>query len=246
MYHGEAYVTDTPFITAVLPVFNDARALKTAIPASLAALESYGRPFELIIAEDGSTDGSRELVEEWSKKDSRVRLLHSDERQGRGRALNRALSQARGNIFCYYDVDLATDIKHLPELLSRIENGAAVATGSRLMKDSAIKRRGDREIASRGYNFLVRLFLRSTLRDHQCGFKAYNTEVLKELVPKIHAPHWFWDTESLVLAERAGYRVDEFPVVWTQGPGTTVRFKDVSNMGCDIFKMWWRLHVEKN
>ena len=194
-------------VTAVLPVFNDVEALKTAIPKSIETLEAYGKSFELIIAEDGSTDGSRECVEEWEKKDPRVRLLHSDERQGRGRALNRALAESRGEIFCYYDVDLATDISHLAELLDHIEDGADVATGSRLMKDSSIVRSGDREIASRGYNFLVRLFLGSKLNDHQCGFKAYRSAVLLELVQKIQAPHWFWDTESLVLAQKAGLRV---------------------------------------
>ncbi|WP_319379320.1 glycosyltransferase [uncultured Methanocorpusculum sp.] len=236
----------TLFVTALLPVFNDVEALKTAIPKSIDVLEAYGKSFELIIAEDGSTDGSRECVEEWEKKDPRVRLLHSDERQGRGRALNRALAESRGEVFCYYDVDLATDISHLKELLGHIEDGADVATGSRLMKDSNIVRSGDREVASRGYNFLVRLFLGSKLNDHQCGFKAYKSSVLRELVPKIQAPHWFWDTESLVLAQKEGLRVDEFPVVWRQGPGTTVRFKDVSNMGKDILNMWWRLHVEKS
>ena len=105
-------------ITVVLPVYNDVEALKSAIPKSLEALTEFGRSFELIVAEDGSTDGSRELVEEWEQKDPRVRLLHSDERQGRGRALNRALAESHGGIFCYYDVDLATDIKHLPELQS--------------------------------------------------------------------------------------------------------------------------------
>ena len=229
------------FITAVIPVYNDVEALKTAIPKSLEVLEGFGRAFEIIVAEDGSTDGSRELVEEWAKKDARVRLLHSDARQGRGRALNRALSEARGDIFCYYDVDRATDMKHLPELLMHIEDGADVATGSRLMKTSNIKRSGDREIASRGYNFLVRRLLKSKLCDHQCGFKAYKVPVLRELVKQIQAPHWFWDTESLILAQRAGYRVDEFPVVWTQGPGTTVRFKDVKEMGIDILKLRKRL-----
>ncbi|MDV0443767.1 dolichyl-phosphate beta-glucosyltransferase [Methanorbis rubei] len=233
-------------VTVVLPVYNDVEALKVAIPRSLEVLTEFGRTFELIVAEDGSTDGSRECVEEWEKKDSRVRLLHSDERQGRGKALNRALAESRGEIFCYYDVDLATDINHLPELITRIENGADVATGSRLMPESNIIRSGDREVASRSYNMLVRLFLGSKLHDHQCGFKAYRSDVLKELVPKIRASHWFWDTESLVLAQHAGLRVDEFPVVWTQGPGTTVRFKDVYGMGSDILKMWWRLHVEKN
>ncbi|HJK27162.1 MAG TPA: glycosyltransferase, partial [Methanocorpusculum sp.] len=185
-------------ITVVLPVYNDVEALRSAIPKSLEALTEFGKTFELIVAEDGSSDGSRELVEEWERKDPRVRLLHSDERQGRGRALNRALAESNGEIFCYYDVDLATDIKHLPELLTRIEDGAAVATGSRLMPESKIIRSGDREFASRSYNTLVRLFLGSCLRDHQCGFKAYRADVLRELVPKIRAPHWFWDTESVV------------------------------------------------
>ena len=200
-------------ITVVLPVYNDVEALRSAIPKSLEALTEFGKTFELIVAEDGSSDGSRELVEEWERKDPRVRLLHSDERQGRGRALNRALAESlnralaesNGEIFCYYDVDLATDIKHLPELLTRIEDGAAVATGSRLMPESKIIRSGDREFASRSYNTLVRLFLGSCLRDHQCGFKAYRADVLRELVPKIRAPHWFWDTESVVLAQRAGW-----------------------------------------
>ncbi|HJK36456.1 MAG TPA: glycosyltransferase family 2 protein, partial [Methanocorpusculum sp.] len=91
-------------ITVVLPVYNDVEALRSAIPKSLEALTEFGKTFELIVAEDGSSDGSRELVEEWERKDPRVRLLHSDERQGRGRALNRALAESNGEIFCYYDV----------------------------------------------------------------------------------------------------------------------------------------------
>lgn len=233
-------------ITVVLPVYNDRAALEVAIPKSLEVLTNIGKTFELIVAEDGSTDGSRECVEEWEKKDPRVKLLHSDERQGRGRALSRAFAESKGDIFCYYDVDLATDISHVPELIQHIEDGADAATGSRLMPESNIIRSGDREVASRSYNSLVRIFLGSKLCDHQCGFKAYKRSVLQELIPKIRAPHWFWDTESLVLAQKAGYRIDEFPVVWTQGPGTTVKFKDVTGMGSDILKMWWRLHVEKS
>lgn len=229
------------FITAVIPVYNDAEALKTAIPKSLETLEAIGRPFGLIIAEDESTDGTREIAAEWEKRDSRVRHLHSDKREGRGKALNRALAIANGDIFCYYDVDLATSMTHLAELISHIEDGAAVATGSRLMNDSSITRSADREFASRNYNRLVRTLLKSKLADHQCGFKAYRTDVLKELVKEIEAPHWFWDTESLILAQRKGLRVDEFPVHWTQGPGTTVRLKDVKAMGMDILHLRKRL-----
>jgi glycosyltransferase involved in cell wall biosynthesis len=233
-------------VSAVIPVYNDKAALTTAIPRSLRHLEEITDSFELLIAEDGSSDGSAAYVSEWEQRDPRIRLLHSDERLGRGRALTRAFALSEGRIFCYYDVDLATDMSHLKDLIGAIRSGCDVATGSRLMPRSKIDRGTGREVASRGYNTLVRLFLGSGLYDHQCGFKAFSRERLGSLLPDVRAPHWFWDTEVLVLAQRAGYRVCEFPVVWRQGKGTTVKISDVTGMGSEIVRLWWRLHAEKD
>jgi len=229
-------------ISAVIPVYNDRESLEKALPASIAALEATTPSFEIIVAEDGSTDGSAECVLAWEEKDSRVQLFHSDERLGRGMALNRAFAHARAPVVCYYDVDLATDMAYLPELARKIQGGCDVATGSRLMPASDIVRTAGREVASRGYNTLVRMVLRSRLYDHQCGFKAFNRERLLALLPQVQDNHWFWDTEVLILAQRAGYRVCEFPVVWRTGQGTTVKTQDVTSMGTDIFRLWWRLH----
>lgn len=228
-------------VSVVIPVYNDRSALERAIPESLRMLGGLGCPFELIVAEDGSTDGSREYVLAAGMDDPRIRLIHSDERLGRGKALNRAFSQAECGIVLYYDVDLATDLKHVSQLVSAIRDGCDIVTGSRLMEESRIVRSGGREIASRGYNFMVRLFLRSRLHDHQCGFKAFNRESLLRLLPQVRDSHWFWDTEVLVLGQRAGYRVKEFPVRWTQGSGTTVRRNDVIKMGSSVLRLWWRL-----
>ncbi|MCK4270219.1 MAG: glycosyltransferase family 2 protein [Methanogenium sp.] len=233
-------------VSAVIPVFNDKNALQKAIPKSLEVLEKITDSFELIVAEDGSTDGSAELVLEWEQKDPRVRLFHSDDRQGRGKALNRAFAAAKGKIVCYYDVDLATDMSHLPELVKAVEEGSDIATGSRLMPSSNIERTAGREVASRGYNFLVRTILGSRLHDHQCGFKAFNRERLLALLPFIVAGHWFWDTEVLIIGGRRGYAISEFPVIWRTGTGTTVKLKDITGMGTDILKLWWRLHAEKD
>lgn len=233
-------------ITAIIPVFNDRPSLEIALGSSVEALSAITPDFEILVAEDGSTDGSTEYVREFEKLDSRVRLLHSDERQGRGRALNRAIREARGSIVCYYDVDLATDMKHLPALISAVREGSDISTGSRLLPDSDIVRSGDREIASRGYNLLVRLILQSSLYDHQCGFKAFNRERILPILPAIQSNHWFWDTEILVRAQRRGYRISELPVRWRAGKGTTVRFKDVFEMGTAILGLWWQIHVSEN
>jgi glycosyltransferase involved in cell wall biosynthesis len=233
-------------VSAVIPVYNDREALESAIPRSIESLAKIVDAFELIIAEDGSTDGSAGLVRDYAEKDQRVRLLHSDERLGRGRALTRAFKTAKTPIVCYYDVDLATDMKHLGTLISAIRNGYDIATGSRLMPESRIERTGGREMASRGYNFMVRAILSSRLKDHQCGFKAFNRERLLEILPAVKDDHWFWDTEVLVRAQRAGYRICEFPVIWRQGKKTTVRRNDVWDMGSAILGLWWQLHVSED
>jgi glycosyltransferase involved in cell wall biosynthesis len=233
-------------VSAVIPVYNDLPALKVAIPASIEALFKVTDNFEILVAEDGSTDGSAEFVRAVEQTDPRIHLLHSDQRLGRGRALNRAFTAAQGTIVCYYDVDLATDMHHLAEVIDAIREGFDIATGSRLLPESDIVRTGGREIASRGYNLLVRTILGSKLYDHQCGFKAFNRDRLLPLLEKVNDNHWFWDTEVLVRGARAGYKIREIPVRWRQGPGTTVRRKDVVDMGSAILRLWWGLHVSKD
>ncbi|WAC05624.1 MAG: glycosyltransferase [Methanoregula sp.] len=232
-------------VTAIIPVFNDRAALEIAIPQSLASLSAITDKFELIIAEDGSTDGSPDYVRSCEQRDHRIHLRHSDERLGRGRALNRAITGAEGAIVCYYDVDLATDMQHLVTLVGAIRGGFDVATGSRLLTDSDIDRTGWREIASRTYNFLVRVILGSVVYDHQCGFKAFNKQKILPVIPSIRSGHWFWDTELLVRGQRMGFRVREFPVRWRAGKGTTVKVKDVFEMGSSILRLWWQIHVSE-
>jgi glycosyltransferase involved in cell wall biosynthesis len=235
-----------PEVSAIIPVFNDRPSLEVALKVSLETLSGITSAFEILVAEDGSSDGSTEFVRQYEAQDRRVRLLHKDERQGRGRALNRAIHESKGTIVCYYDVDLATDMNYLPSLIAAIRDGSDISTGSRLLPASNIIRTEGREIASRSYNFLVRLFLSSRIYDHQCGFKAFRRERILPLLPAIRSNHWFWDTEILVRAQKAGYRVSELPVRWRAGKSTTVRFKDVFEMGTAILLLWWQIHVSKN
>lgn len=233
-------------VTAVIPVFNDRQALFRAIPESLTALSAITPRFELVIAEDGSTDKSADLVREFALKDTRIRLAHSDERLGRGQALTRVMQEKGGPIICYYDVDLATDMRHLPALIQSIRDGYDITTGSRLLPESTVVRSERRELPSRVYNWLVRQILGSMLHDHQCGFKAFRRDTVLGILPSVRARHWFWDTELLVRAQKRGLNVLEIPVQWTEGISTTVRLKDILSMGSSIVHLWWQIHVAKN
>jgi glycosyltransferase involved in cell wall biosynthesis len=166
--------------------------------------------------------------------------LHSDDRQGRGRALNRAFRASKGEVLGYIDVDLATDMKHLRELVQSIHDSYDFATGSRMLPGSNVKRPFMRGFASKGFNFLARIMLGSRLYDHQCGFKSFKRAPLFDIMDSVKDTHWFWDTELLVRAQRAGYRVKEFPVEWTHGGATKVNLtRDVLGMASQIFRLWY-------
>lgn len=227
----------------VLPAYNEAANIEKAVLVTAETLTKITDRFEIIIAEDGSTDGTDRIASRLAEQYAYIVHLHSDKRQGRGKALNRAFKAASGEVLCYIDVDLATDMKYLEKLIRAVStDGYDFATGSRMMSDSNAKRPFKREFASRGYNFLVRLFLHSKLYDHQCGFKAFRRESLFELLDETKNEHWFWDTEVLVRAQHKGYRVMEFPVYWRHGGSSKVNLaKDVKGMGSEIFRLWREL-----
>jgi glycosyltransferase involved in cell wall biosynthesis len=230
-------------VSAVIPVYNDRESLKKAIPVAVQYLEKIAPFFELIIAEDASTDGSYELACEYARADRRITVLHRNERLGRGSALNAAAGMASGDIFCYFDVDMATDMAHLPDLIRLVGEGNDIATGSRYISGSRVTRSLNREFKSRIYNVLVRLFLRGLISDYQCGFKAFRRDKLLVLLPFIRDTHWFWDTEVLIHAERNRYRITEIPILWKEGPDTTVRRSDCISMGMSVLELWFRFLI---
>jgi len=234
-------------VSVVLPAYDEEGSIEETVRVSLATLADFlpEGSFEVIVAEDGCSDRTPEIAARMAREDPRVRHVHSDERLGRGGALERAFRAARGGTLVYYDTDLATDMTHLEELVESVRTeGYDVATGSRRMPGQRQPRETERGVASDGYNTLVRLVLRSSLRDHQCGFKAFDREVLSALLPAVRDEHWFWDTELLVKAQRRGYRVKEFPVDWEPKGDTTVDLvRDVLGMGSQVLRTWWELSV---
>lgn len=141
----------------------------------------------------------------------------------------RAVERASGRYVVYVDVDLATDLAHLDELVAHVQNGSSISTGSRYARGSQTERKVSRFVTSLVYNSVVRLLLGSSLSDHQCGFKAFDRRALNRLLPHVNSHHWFWDTEVLVRAQAMGFKVAEVPVRWRESSeGTTVRlFHDV-------------------
>jgi len=227
--------------TVILPLHNDAAILEKNFRLVVSSLSMLGLKHEIILAEDGSDDGTKKIAEKFVSKN--VRLLSSSTRLGRGRAISNAIREAKGDIIAYMDVDLATDLSYLPGLVGEVERGADIATGSRLLPGSKVVGRSfAREISSRVYNLLLRMLFRTRIHDHQCGFKAFRRSSVLPLLDKVGDSHWFWDSELLILSQKNRLGVAELPVVWTDSKDSHVSLKsDILSMGSSMLRLRFRI-----
>jgi glycosyltransferase involved in cell wall biosynthesis len=211
-------------VDVVIPVLNEAHVLEKSVRTVVEFLRA-NLPFrwEVLIVDNGSTDGTQDVARRICAREPQVRFIHLLQR-GRGRALRHAWLQSKADIVCYMDVDLSTDLRHIPELVGAIaQDGYDVATGSRLMRESQTKRSPKREIISRIYNVFVKTILSTKFSDAQCGFKALSRTAVEAIIPQVEDQSWFFDTELLVLAEKQGYRIKDIPVKWIEDDDTRVK-----------------------
>jgi len=209
-------------VDVVVPVYNEERVLAQSIATLRQFLgQNLAQEWRIVIADNASTDKTWEIAQALSQEHADVVAIHLDEK-GRGRALRKAWLESDADIVSYMDVDLSTDLRAFPQLIRAIEEGYDIAIGSRLAPGSSVKRCFKREFASRSYNLLIRAMFRTKFSDAQCGFKALSSKAARELVPLVQDQKWFFDTELLILAEKKGYRIKDIPVVWIEGPDSTV------------------------
>ena len=211
-----------PVLDVVVPVHNEETDLEPCLRRLHAHLRALPYPFRITVAENASTDGTVEVAHRVAAELSDIEVLVLPE-AGRGRALRTAWLRSDAPVLVYMDVDLSTDLAALLPLVAPLISGHSdLAIGTRLSRSSRVVRGAKREIISRGYNMLLRRTLAISLSDAQCGFKAIRADVARRLLPLVEDAGWFFDTELLVLAERAGLRIHEVPVDWIDDPDTRV------------------------
>ena len=212
-----------PVLDLVIPVHNEVADLERAVRTTRSFLDTQ-LPYtaQLTIADNASTDGTLEIAQRLAAELPGVRVVHLDAR-GRGRALHAAWLASEAQVLAYMDVDLSTDLSALLPLIAPLVSGHShLAIGTRLSRTSRVVRGPAREVISRSYNLLLRGTLAARFSDAQCGFKAIRSDAARALLPLVADTGWFFDTELLVLAERAGLRIHEVPVDWVDDPDSRV------------------------
>ena len=220
-------------IEIVIPVRNEEHDLASSVRRLHAFLrDQFPISTRITIADNGSTDGTWAQALALQAELPAVQAVRL-EQPGRGGALRAVWSASDADVYAYMDVDLSTDLNALFPLLAPLLSGHSdVAIGTRLARGARVVRGPRRELISRCYNLLLHATLGTRFSDAQCGFKAIRADAARQLLPLTTDYGWFFDTELLVLAERAGLRIHEVPVDWIDD--TDSRVKVVSTALGDI------------
>jgi len=189
-----------------------------------------GEDFRIIIAEDGSTDGTDIIAQELERMYTQVTHLHSPQKLGKGLALKRAFNKVEGDIYAFIDCDLATNMKFFPQLINSIKEGNDLALGSRYMDGAEADRTVLRDLSSRVYNRLIRILFKDNVLDHQIGFKAFSNRLIKDILNECNSTGWFWDTEILIRSINNNYKIVEFPVEWKEKKSNNGSLKMVTDV----------------
>lgn len=206
-------MTNSPFLSIIIPVYNERNRLPRALEQVFSFLDSQSYAAEVIVVDNGSTDGTAELAQQYLALYPGLKILHED-RRGKGGAIKRGMLEASGQYRFAADVDFSMPvgeiIRFLPPFCS-----ADVAIASR-QSPGAIRYNEPfhRHLSGRVFNLLIRLLLLPNLQDTQCGFKCFRAEVAQDVFSRQTLTGWSFDVEVLAIACRRGYRIVEVPIPW--------------------------------
>ncbi len=230
---------EAPFLSIVIPAYNEQDRIITTIGAISSHISDLGFPWELILADDGSKDGTVKLCNDLGLVN--LRVLIAPKNGGKGSAVQRGMLAANGKYILFTDADNSTPIEEVSKLLIKLDKeGFDVAVGSRAVEGADEGKKSIwRQVLSNGLRLIVKYSLHIGVKDTQCGFKMYTAEAAKRLHTKQTIMGFSFDLEILFLASKYGYKIAEVPVIWIDAPGSKVdTHKEVQRFLRDLVKIW--------
>ncbi len=214
-------LTGSPRYSVVIPAYNEEWRIVPTIGAIATHMSALGEPWELIVADDGSSDSTVELVDDLGLVN--LRLLIAEKNGGKGSAVRRAVLAAKGDIILFADADQSTPIEQFEALADELASGFDVVVGSRAAAGAEVANKSlSRKIFSAGLSLIVRGLFRVSVSDTQCGFKMFTSDAAHLLFRRQLIDEFSFDLEILYLAAKFELKVTEVPVMWIDAPGSKV------------------------
>jgi dolichyl-phosphate beta-glucosyltransferase len=217
-----------PDLSIVIPTFNEEKRLPSSLLSVYDYLKDSGKTFEILIVDDGSTDNTTSLVNDFiasfSVPNRQVRLLSYTPNRGKGYAVRTGMLGAQGDLILLKDADESSPIAELKRLEDALNRGADIAIGSRNKPSTTttVESLSYRTFIGNTFNSIVQSLLLPGIYDTQCGFKLYRQAAAKEIFSAARLNGYGFDVESLYIAKIYGYCVEEVPTNWHHVEGSKV------------------------
>lgn len=210
-------------ISVFLPAYNEENRIKDSVTRVEDFLSKKDYEFEIVVVDDGSEDNTAKKVREFDKEN--IRCLRYNFGPTRRENLGLSFHEAKGDLIAFMDSDIPVPISYLGEIIDSLREGYDIAIGSRY-KGLKPKRKADRLLISKAYNFFLKILFLSKIKDHQCGLKGFRKKAILKLLDEMQYDNnlrrgWFWDAEILIRAQRKNLSIKEIPVEWTYDEKTS-------------------------
>lgn len=230
-----------PRLSVVIPAFNEEERLGSTLARVLDYLSKRGEAYEVIVVDDGSSDGTVETARRAAAGRGDFRIVRNGVNRGKGFSVRRGVEEARGEFVLFSDADLSTPIEDVEKLFGAIlEGGGDIAIGSRAVKGSDVRVHQPwyRELMGKTFNKVVRLLAVRGFHDTQCGFKLFRTAAARDVFSRQRIERFSFDVEALYVARKRGYRIAEIPVTWYNSPRSRVSIVgDPAQMFLDVVRI---------
>jgi glycosyltransferase involved in cell wall biosynthesis len=236
--------TEKVFVSVIMPAYNEDKRIEACFNKVAEVLKDYGKPFEVILEEDGSTDKTPEIIDSLAGKYSYVRVLHFRRKMGKGFGIRKCFEIAKGEYIVLIDSDMEYPPEKIPELLEKM-NGNDIVVGSRSIWKN--RKNGNVKVVrvhlSRTYSMLIRRLFGISLKDYQSGFKAFRYEVIKTIQP-LTSNGFEIDSEILIKALERGYKIGFIPIAYSYKGNSKVNiFSDSIRMLLSLLR--WNFNSAK-
>ncbi len=245
---GSANTAD-PFLSVVMPCLNEAKVVERSLKETAKVLrEQQLDSFEILLVDDGSTDGTWDLAKQVAATIPEVHLARIPVNGGKGNAQRKAFEMTHGEIICFLDGDLDIHPRHIPSFVQILKNDhTQVVIGSKRHPASSIDYPLRRRVLSSGYEMFLRALFGLEIKDTQTGIKVFRRHVLEEILPRGLVKRYAFDAELLILAKRLGFKIVEAPIEtqsW-DGNGSGVVPREIVRMLTDTLGIFYRLYITK-
>jgi len=232
----------TPDYSIIIPAYNESVRIGPTLDRVLAYMQQQGWEAEIVVVNDGSRDGTAEIVRAYAGGSASVRLVENPGNCGKGYSVRNGILHAKGAVVLFTDADLSSPIEEAAKLLDAIHRGCDVAIGSRWLRSDLQTARQPihRQVLGRAFNLALKVVLGLSFKDTQCGFKAFKQQAARDIFGRQVIRRWGFDPEILFLARQLGYKTKEIPVAWAHDERSKINpLIDGMSMLLDMFRIRW-------